>query len=435
MYDTEIISSIINDAKKIVSEDRKKYNKLMKVIEKFIAENDIIVREVTEYFFNLYTMDMFNLPLKLTNLLYDSDPILAKYVSLDIKIYKYHSRISIDGIQFVHFTYINSEIRQNIINYTCIGIYTSVKYKCFGPEITLINLYADLVHPGQRKNWYNLLLTEKTLADEITESLTERIIGGRGNSYKIGLVGQMIAKYYGNALKCHLSYKSNASIINNLEYYSAKKEHTFDFNIKLKIIKNFINDSHVVVGQLGIDSYNNTLNKSVRLQIVTSNTLNEEIKNIKQILGVSITYNIYNVKIPTNLNLHKLSVFYEREHLIDIYDAGNYEVIPYNVIDINNIKECNIGTPFVIMRFRLVDIWYTLYNIKVGSLPKNVGLPIVHKLIDNYIAIRNKMLNMPIENIFSLNYIGHIEDINLNKLRIADRLKIKYIPSYLPGLK
>ena len=484
MYDTDTISNIIDEAKKLVIKKRKKYDNLMKVIEYFIAENDIIVKETSEYFFDLYTLDMFNLPLKLTNLLYETDPNIAKYVTLEVKIYKYHSRISIEGIQFVHFTYINSEIRQNILGYTCKGIHTKTVYKCFGPEVLLINLYADLINPLLSKNWSSLYTIEDNMSQEIISHLTERVMNGNkseseskseyGNEYssifggvskyiskhaskcvydKNGLIDQMMDMYFGTLMSVHRSRQQSrqrsrqdslhdnlqdSSLHDNLQSRQRVNSQTNSFatidSIKHIILTNYICDQHVLVGQIAINIYND-INYLGRIQIVTSKTFDDEIKVLKGLLGTSIFYSINNLKIPTNLNLHKMTIFYEKDAIIDIYNAGNFELINYNKLEYKIAglpSGLNVGSPFVIMRFRLVDIWSTLYNIKAGNLSKNTAMPIVHRIIGDYVKIRNKVRSLDISEIFSLNYIGYFEDQNLNKMRLVAKLKDRYIQPYMP---
>lgn len=430
MYDKEIISTIINHARIIVDEKRKKYDHIMKVIEIFISENDIIVKESSEYYFDLYTFDMFNLPMKLTNLIYETDPKIAKYVSLEVKIYKYNSRITIDGILFVNFTYINSEIRQNILDYTCKGIHTKSVYKCFGPEILLINLYADLVNPSLYNEWTSIFKNEEKMSNEIISYLSERIGGGR--NYKRSLIDQMIDFYFGDSLKLS-SKRVNKKYNIDLEY-SLQSNVNPDMNKYKKIVlTNFICDQHVLVGKNAVNVYNN-IDHLDRIQIITSRSLMDEVKILKGFLGSSITYSVNNLKIPTNLNLHKMTIFYEKNPILDIYDAGNFEVISYNIMESKLPKNINIGSPFVVMRFRLVDIWSTLFNMKAGNLSKEIAMPVVRKLINDYVSIRNKIKSIPISEIFSLNYIGYYEDQQLNKMRIAARLKVKFIKPYFPYL-
>jgi hypothetical protein len=205
---------------------------------------------------------------------------------------------------------------------------------------------------------------------------------------------------------------------------------------KTILLNNYLCDDHVLVGQFATNIYNN-IHKIGRLQIITSRSFIDEIKILKGLLGDSITYSINNLKIPTNLNLHKMIIYYENDHIIDIYDAGNFELITYNKVsdisDINDISDkIRVGTPFVIMRFRLIDIWSTLYNMKTGSITKNIAIQVVHKLIEEYVNIRKKMENIKIDNIFSINYNGFYEDTILKTMRVTAKLKISYIQPYMP---
>jgi hypothetical protein len=123
-----------------------------------------------------------------------------------------------------------------------------------------------------------------------------------------------------------------------------------------------------------------------------------------------------------------------KEHFV-VFFPLQIKLINYNILEhnISSLKsDTKVGTPFVIMCFRLVDIWSTLYNIKAGNLAKDIGMPIVHKLINDYVEMRNKMNNMPIDKIFSINYVGNYEDQQLNKMRVASKLRIKFIPPYIP---
>lgn len=404
MYDEAIIEQIIEDAKYIVAHNKKKYDKIMKIIEDFISKNDIIIKEIKEYFFDLFTNDMFNLPTELTKLIYNTDPVIAKYVTLDIKIYKYHSRISIDGIQMVYFTYINPEIRNNILDYTCSGVYTKKQLKCFGPEIILINLYADLVNPAFYKDWPTIFDTECKLSSEIVKTFTERI--GSGRTIKSTMVDQMY------------TYYTSHNTRQELTVYNTRNNTT--------LLDNFICDNHVIIGKYAYNLYLKESNIG-RLQIITTRSFNEEISILKKLLP-SITYNISNLKIPTNLNLHKMTVYLNNEIIVDIFDSGTYELVPYNK------KRVNFGSPFVVLRFYLIDIWQLLFSIKNGNLAKTQGFSIINRIINDYISLRSKIHTIDINILFSDTYIGYYEDIALTKLRIAARLKIKYIPPYMPLL-
>lgn len=395
MYEkSSIVLDTIENAKKIVQHSRQKYDHLMKVIEFFISDNDIIVKSSKNYFFDLFTTDMYNLPKQLTDNLYKADPILAKYVTLVIKIYKYHSRIIINGITFVHFTYINSEIRKNILRYTTDGIYTNKKYQIFGPEIELITLYADLVNPTLMDTWPDLYTHERMLAKKINNNLKYRIEISGGNE-------------------------------NNIIDYT---------------LNNFISDKHVIIGQLATMIYQNYKSYKVnRIQIITENSFDVELKNIKKIFP-SITYTINNLKIPTNLNLHKLTVsIYKnksKRSFLDIYDAGNYELIPYttvcNIKTSMKIKSClQIGSPFVIKRFRLIDIWASLYMINAGYIPKESN--IVDRLIEDFVIINNTKIT-DLKLLFPITYIGYLEDVLLIRERLAVKLKVKFIAPYIPSL-
>jgi hypothetical protein len=383
MYSTEVIKSYIERAKQIIIEKNKKYNKLIRTIETFIVNNNIIVKPDNRSLYplyNLYTNNIYVLPKELTNLLYKTD-VLAKDIVLIVKINKYYSKISFNNITFITFTYINEEISNSLLDYKCAGIYK--KYKCFGPEIELINIYAELVNPKYIDSWSELLISEHTLLPNISNKLVERISGGKMDN--------------------------NDDVINLL-------------------LSKFINTSHVIIGQYANNFYNKTNKPVVKLQIITMNHFNDEVSNLKVILP-SINYKIYHLKIPTNLKLYKMSISYNKNIVMEIYNAGQIEVISYIPGPSFNIQ---IGTPFVLKRFKLIDIWNITYLLNIGAISKEVSINIISKLVREFNDIKN-VTDLSI--LFSKNYIGYIEDEFLSQARLANKLKLEFIPPYSPAKK
>lgn len=398
MYDkSTIIQDTINEATKIVEKDRKQYDKLMKIVEKFISENDIIVKSNDNYYFELYTNDIFKLPKTLVDLLYESDPILAKYITLLTRIYKYSYKIIINGITFIQFTYINQEIRNNILCIQICGKFSNVQYNSFGPEIQLISIYSNLTNPTLTDKWIELYDKEKILSIDIYNTFKPKILGGGENI-----------------------------------------ENTINF-----ILNNFITTKHVIVGQLGMLIYQKQKNINVnRIQLVTENTLNDEINILKSLIP-NISYNINNLRLPINLNYHKISfsitINNKKKTFLDIYDVGNYEPIPFlyahEITNKSNIKEdFQIGSLFILKKFRLIDIWNTMYMLNTNYINKSDFDNIINKLIIDY-QILNEIKIRNIKLLFPTNYIGFLEDVLLIKERVANKLKIKYIPPYMPFLE
>jgi len=404
MYDkTTIVDDTIQLAKDVIINSRKQYDPLMKVIEKFISENDIIVKENNNYFFNLYTTDMYSLPKKLTNLLYNTNEVLAKYVTLMFKINKYHYRISLNGITFVHFTYINPAIKSNILDYKCKGVFSDVTYKCFGPELDLINLYTNIVNPINIDSWTDLFNREQILAKEIINKLKIRISEIKHGGDK-----------------------------------HSKSDNTFkkdEKNIYQTILDEFISDKHVLIGSLAICIYKkyNKINTK-KIQIITQNSFNEEITNFKKLFP-KVKYTISHLKIPIDLNMYKLTFSLNNITIIDIFNTGMYELIPYNnitlIFDLPIYKDSlRIGSPYVIKKYKLIDIWSLLFITKLNIIDTNKSNIIINNNIRDYSVIHD--ISHPVKILFPLTYNGFFEDIILNKERIANRLKIKYIPPYIP---
>jgi len=390
MYDkSSVIANLIDEARVIVAKNREQYDPLMIIIENFIYNNDIIVNDSQDYHYDLYTTDMYTLPRQLTDELYQSNNILAKYATMTITIVKYSALVSINNIGFVTFTYINSEIRKNILPYKCLGVYIPKQYKCFGPEITLINIYTQLVNPKYIDKWENLYKQERELSKEIIITLKNRI-------------------------------------------HEGGKEVISDSNIEI-LLRDFVTKDHVIIGQIGTMMYTGkaTLDNISRLQIISQNQIRKDIE-VLQSLFERVRYSNNHLKIPTNLNLYKTKINIDDDISLDIYNAGTFEVIPFNYFTEFGI-ELQIGTPFVIKRFRLIDIWSTLYLSQVGIITQESMKNIIRILILEYANISK--LNIDINLLFSSNYIGFYEDQTLKEKRLKAKLKTKYIPPYIPCLK
>lgn len=403
---TTIIQDRINEAREIINKNRERYDELMIIIENFIYENDIIVNNSNKYLYDLYTNDMYNLPKQLTNLLYESGNVLAKYTTLTVRIYRYSSRISINGIIFVYFTYMNHEISKNILPYNCPSHFITKEYKCFGPEIKLINIYTQLVNPLFIKDWPELYKQEKILANELIKSLQKRITAVEGG------------------------------------------DNSSDQSIVIQLLNHFIDKSHVIIGQLATNIYKGFIDLSAlnRIQLISQNNIKDDISSLTELFS-QIKHSNHHLKVPTNLSLYKTSINIDQKFTLDIYNAANFEVVPYNtIIAIDNYQnieiiyndrpflynhELQIGTPFVIKRFRLIDIWSTLYLTQINVISKDNMNKIIYSLLSEFRTIH--MLNITDTTLlFSYYYIGFYEDQMLKKERLTQKLKIKYIEPYMP---
>lgn len=412
MYElTQSIDTLLLSAQKIKIEKMKKYDHLMIIIENFIIENNIIVNisyiNDNKYFFDLYTSDMFELPKKLTLLLYKSDPVVAKYVTLNIKIYKYHSKIFLDNINFVQFTYLSNDIKKKILKYKCLGIFNNISYYCFGPEIQLINLYSDITNIKYLSKWEDILQIEKILSLNIENDLMKRI------KSKNDIIG-------GNFL--------NKKI--------------------LKILNNFISKDHVIIGQFAIIIYEKiiNLNNLNKIEIISNKNFDDEIESIKKLFNKDeITYSISNIKLPTNLNIQKLSISITKNNvkkvILDIFNNSKFEIIPYNKLDFFKITNGNkipinlkskIASPFIVKKFKLIDIWHAL-NIYQYCMNNEKIINAISYMIHDFKIMNHIDISEP-EILFPIHFIGTYKDEYLENERKAVKLKIRYIPSYIPYL-
>ena len=141
-----------------------------------------------------------------------------------------------------------------------------------------------------------------------------------------------------------------------------------------------------------------------------------------------------------NFYLKKLTVSYNGKSILDIFNTGTYELIPYLVLKLKNNQTDNIfkiGSLFVLMQYRLIDIWIfnLLYNL--SSIDKNFMIQKIKEIKKDYNYCSKLYEKSNFEqlkkllciNLNTVRYIGTYEDESL-KLRRAVSQLVKIAPRY-----
>lgn len=124
------------------------------------------------------------------------------------------------------------------------------------------------------------------------------------------------------------------------------------YNDKQILYSNNITDNNVIIGYNALKLLGIKVKHNNRLQIITDN-IDETLEKIKE------TYSSANIKeldtMTHDVRLKKYTAYIENKPIIDIYNSGSYELIPYKKID--NIM---VAHPYVICRFLMIDYWITI---------------------------------------------------------------------------
>ena len=437
----EVIENSQHRAKEIIYEkDSILYIKFFKEIEKFSSEkkmivsgyvaniliNNVISEEKINYnnFYEFYSNDPLIHSRELAGILFNLDPDnLGRYVSVITKIVKknflimLNSRIIVSILAFPKINNINTkDIITTIITDSIFN--EDIKLLCMSPEIQLINIYYNLTNPSYIKTWKDNLKYEKSLRNYL---------------------------------------------LTDFKHIRENKMNEFHEFRKI-LLDNFIpKNGRVIIGSAAI---NIMLNKPIvgmdLLQIVTENDFKYEIDEIKELaahIDIVITYKINHLNLFIDTRLEKMTVFINEENqkipIINIFNSAKYDLIPYIPINFLYNKtskqldvSIKIGTPFLLMRYKLMDL-YVIYVIhKLNSIKTKFMQQIKNEILTNFLELsewyEKKIMDVNNINMFILpisNYIGRFESYELYSKRNAfkNNLKLKedgkFYPNYLPLMK
>lgn len=211
----------------------------------------------------------------------------------------------------------------------------------FPPEIELMDIYHKLYLPNFYDEWDNLLEKEKLLYT--------KVINVKGGTSKCA---------------------------------TCKTQRKLDINnIKLLMIKFFDNENYIIVGKWAHElikfekeSKKEEILNNENIQIISENDIEHDYQNIVNFLSTYTNYGIYykrkKLYIPKDNRIYRYTIFIKYPTLtaaagrsrgidkpfLDIYNCGEYELIPYVPINYNKTL-LRVGNLFVQMRFLLMDMW------------------------------------------------------------------------------
>ena len=208
-------------------------------------------------------------------------------------------------------------------------------------------------------------------------------------------------------------------------------------------------------------------NQDDRLQIVSLGKLEAESVEIVELLGCSgVTARIDNPNLAVDPRLRRLTIHFEsdgrREALIDVYNSAGFEAIPWQAVGeysggrrgrrarepakrAHETSELptnlRIGTPYVLMRYRLIDFWIVqllLSNRVIGSdFAKGAmygilsGFEAAAELCDAQIAKCASESPDAVGLLPITAYVGRIEDCALAlRRKAATSIRRQYYPQY-----
>lgn len=293
------------------------------------------------------------------------------------------------------------------------GLFLSIKVPVVEEDLFLIDVYQKLYTPYNETTTYtytDILHTENLIYEQLFKDnkIYKDVLGGAQN----------IQKDY--------------------------KKFTIPQILFYDILSYLASTDTILIGEFAINSYNINVSKNIpdRIQIIS----NDDISNINLILtnllkhyNLQIVIKKMETSIVTDFRLTKHIVYAVDSHtnnqqpIMDIFNSTSYEIIPYSTIQLSiadkQIPNIKIGNPFVLIRFKFIDLWnmklvyHFSNNKKYIYILKSIilNIKIIKKYINNLIPDYDKLFQ-------TTDYIG-----NYKSEKSAKKLIRKQYP-YLPAI-
>lgn len=385
MFTIDQLSYVKEDFEKVMIDDRDKYSFYYDTIEQFISkysdtDKPIIVggsfginlllkkkKEIDDYTYELYSENALDYVNKLTNLLV-KDHIIYTKTTIPYQQYM----IVIDNRRMVYFNNLfpgNTKLIKPIkIN----------KMVVMSPEMQLIDLYRTLYSPQLAGNWETSVKDENKLIKLMRERIDE----------------------FSSDLE---NVKQNSKIEGSSENDNQKINKKDRNIIEEAILQEFVLDNPKVV-MIGDHALKTIMPIEKNTNIIACHVSGDYFKQITDIIHkasgrfVSVVKYTREMRILKDFNLTRtiVKVGSEQKEVMYIYNSPDYDLIPFNKIynsDKNKkLHFIQIGNPFVILRFMMINIWMLRL---VGS--KNADIGFVQKritnIMKNLITLRTMMTN------------------------------------------
>lgn len=425
-----VVKDAENRAEIIAYKDRLRYEKFIIAGEQFAAENGLIISgpiatqlllgntgdqslppEVKLDSFNHY--NFFSTRANeharaLGNILYNLDPLgLGHYTTVLTKITNQVLTITVDGRTMFTITSLPSHggirFSEIIIPSLRPSQFAGVTVLCTGPEIQLIDTYATLCNPSKVNDWESLLTIEASLRALFSKEIRIKI-------------NTSVVRKGGSASK------------KMLLYYILRDRYA-------------MGPSRVLIGPVAISLITKHKSHTDRLQVITAGTLDndaQEIVSLAKTIGVDISWKIDNPKILTDSRIRRLTIHHNisghRESILDVYNSASFELVPFITVgsltidrhptDKGPSSTLKLGTPFVLMRYRLIDLWTLQVLMHMNVINAGYAKSAIHEIISGYDSIAkyyetvlagaarnpektsNQLLPL-------ISYIGRLEDTEL----------------------
>lgn len=431
-----IINVAETSATSTVMGDREKYLKYLTAAENVFKQNNVVVggniatkmllkqkREIDDFIIEGYSLSPRAHAIHIANVLYSVDADgFGKTTVMKTNIEDKDFSIYVNTRELIKIKYLpmlkGVSVSEAIMPSQCESIFQNTKLHCFGPELQLIDIYRLLSNPAKAGEWTSALEQEFALRKLLQAEIREKIKKTTGGGAKVSR-SQVLDSLFLNIHEGKILIGEQAA--NILEFKGG--------NAKAK----------------------NTQRSHAKLYFVSADPIEKDIEMIKS-LGFNLECQINSPNIPIDPRVKRITVYLKdadhREAIAEIFDIGNYELVPYvsktTTIDTKKVT-VRVGTPFVILRFYLVELWTILLLHKMKYIDAHATRTVLFDLIHKYEVCANILTNilrkidaeeMDLEQLFPKNCIGVMVDADLfAKRKMLSAPKKRFLPPYYPARK
>lgn len=302
------------------------------------------------------------------------------------------------------------------------------------PEIQLIDIYRTLYSPNKSDIWQENIEDEKKLFQHLKQRIQQ------STSFAFNYV-----------LK-----KGSDDITGGEEIKNEDKK-----LIELELFKQYIvnNKNVILIGEHAVKLLTNLPSNSNIIQVISANTIEQDFIEVENIVKKTFKRNIPVVKITRKMHVMqdfritrtsiKIGDEHNQKEILYIYNSGFYDLIPFNTFVKDSKSSIQVGNPFVLIRFLLIDFWMVRWIKILGSIDNKYANQRLDSILNKILFIRNMMSNDKLEidkkyfnnsanpklKVFTSNtneYLGHYDDENISQKVLIKDLSKKYY-DYFPS--
>jgi hypothetical protein len=364
----DVVAAAERTALLAVRADRERYRPFLEAAERFASRAGLIVcgsaalpmltggAEPLDYKYDFYSSRGFALARELADVIYDADPDgLGHYTTLTTNIPHHNWKIIVDGRPMFTITTVSSQLRSSCSIQRPALYDPTIKIPVIKQELALIDLYRDICDPTRLEDIKELLAAEAKLRGEFVKKLAR---------------------------------------VPNRPKHRQHPRPIAEFQARL--LKEFVTGpGRVLIGAAALPGAAMT----GPLQLVSSEEFDIEAETVAVIgrsLGLTVAARAAEMHIPSDTRLRRLTLSvvgpHHQEAILEIYNTAAYELVPFVA------GSLRVGSPFVILRFLLIDIWQAHQSSAHGEGALYLYTEAV------------KLLDGPPERVLPIEYTGRAED-------------------------